>query len=84
MVEEFLSDTRIEVMWEMDEDTWRTAARAYQGYVKRRRRQKQPEPRRIITDFLIGAQALVCGDRLLTLDKKIYRAAFPDLKVVEF
>jgi hypothetical protein len=84
MIEEFLSDTGIEVEWETNEAIWRSAARAYQGYVKRRRRQKQPEPRRIITDFLIGAHAFINDHRLLTLDKRIYKASFSGLNVVQF
>jgi predicted nucleic acid-binding protein len=83
MIESFLDDTGITVEWKMDEATWRTAARADQGYVKRRRRQKLSEPRRIITDFLIGAQAEVNNYRLLTLDKRIYKAAFPRLNIIE-
>ena len=83
IIESFLSDTGITVEWKMDEAIWRSAARAYQGYVKRRCKQKLPEPRRIITDFLIGAQAFVNNYRLLTLDKRIYKAAFPQLNVVQ-
>ena len=39
-------------------------------------------PRRILADFLIGAHALRNGFPLLTLDDRIYRAAFPGLIVV--
>ncbi len=83
MVDGFLSDTGIIVDWVAGEDLWRQAAVAYQGYVNRRRRQKQHEPKRLLTDFLIGAHASVRGHSLVTLDKRIFRAAFPNLKILE-
>ncbi len=82
IIDDFLSDTGIIIDWTTNESIWRTAARAYQRYTKRRRDQKQPEPRRILTDFLVGAHALEKGHSLLTLDKRIFKAAFPSLKIV--
>ena len=37
-----------------------------------------------LADFLIGAHASVRGSRLLTLDQRLYRAAFPDLEIATF
>src|SRR5207302_3822625 len=58
------------------------AGRAFQQYVARRRKQLDSGPRRILADFLIGAHALHHGFRLLTLDDRLYRAAFPRLAVL--
>ncbi len=81
-VDEFLKDTGITVDWATDESVWRVAGRAFQNYARRRRRQKTSGPRRILADFVIGAHALQRGHRLLTLDDGIYRAAFPQLRIV--
>ncbi len=39
------------------------------------------ERKRIITDFLIGAHAMVKAERFLTRDRVFYRSYFPDLKI---
>ncbi len=78
----FVDDTSIRVDWSFDESIWRTAGRAFQAYAMRRRKNREPGPRRILADFLIGAHALQNKYRLLTLDDRIYRAAFPKLIVV--
>lgn len=77
----FLSDTEIAVDWSTDEAVWRSAGLAFQKYTARRRRQKASEPRRILTDFCIGAHAQCNGYSLLTLDDRIYRAGFPALHI---
>ena len=77
----FLHDTGISVDWQLDESVWRSAGRAYQWYAERRRRQRGPGVRRILADFLIGAHAQVRAYRLLTMDERIYKAAFPTLKI---
>jgi predicted nucleic acid-binding protein len=82
-VDEFLIDTGITVDWTTDESIWRVAGRAFQNYARRRRRQKTSGPRRILADFLIGAHALQKGHSLLTLDDRMYRAAFPQLRIVK-
>ena len=79
---QFLRDTEIAVDWSMDESVWRTAAKSFQKYASRRRKQRAGQPRRILADFLIGAHALEKGHSLLTLDEGIYRAAFPKLHIV--
>lgn len=78
----FFEDTGITVEWNLDETIWRAAGRAFQAYAVRRSKQGQPGPRRILADFLVGAHALHKGYRLLTLDDRLYRAAFPGLKIV--
>ena len=76
-----LEENRIAIDWDLSEAVWRAAGRAFQGYAERRRQQGEPGPRRILADFLIGAHAQIRGYRLLSLDERLYRAAFPDLKV---
>lgn len=78
----FLSDTSIIVDWVLGEAVWRLAGRAFQEYMSRRSVRRPELPRRILADFLIGAHAVVNGYRLLTLDKRLYRASFPKLEMV--
>jgi len=80
-VDAFLEDTGISVEWNLDETIWRVAGRAFQRYAERRRKQRDSGTRRILADFLIGAHADTRGYRLLTLDERIYRPAFPKLVV---
>jgi predicted nucleic acid-binding protein len=80
-VDAFLEDTGISVDWNLDEMVWRAAGRAFQRYAERRRKQRDSGSRRILADFLIGAQAETRGYRLLTLDERIYRAAFRKLVI---
>jgi hypothetical protein len=78
----FCKETGIAVDWELTEAIWRTAGRAFQQYVARRRTHHDGGPRRILADFVIGAHALHNHFRLLTLDDRLYRAAFPRLTIV--
>jgi len=78
----FLRETTIMVDWDLGEEVWRTAARAFQAYAERRRKQRDSGARRILADFLIGAHAQVRGFRFLTCDERLYRTAFPHLKIV--
>ena len=82
-LDQFLKDTGSAVDWSTDESIWRVAGKAFQKYANRRQRKKAGSPRRILADFLIGAQALEKGYSLLTLDDGIYRAAFPKLQIVK-
>ncbi len=75
----FFQDTGIGIEWNLQEAVWRAAGRSFQEYAARGRGKRDPGPRRILADFLIGAHASECGYRLLTLDDRLYRAAFPDL-----
>ena len=78
-LDSFCRETGISVDWNLDEVIWRTAGRAFQLYVARRRKQRGSAQRRILADFLIGAHAIQNGFRLLTMDHRLYRAAFPRL-----
>ena len=84
MLDEFLAVTGIRIDWQTSEEIWRLAARSFSGYALRRRTKKVELPRRILADFLIGAHASVRRCSLLTLDHRLYRAAFPDLEVATF
>lgn len=79
---EFLRDAGIPIDWAFDEGVWREAGRASRGYIRRRRLSHGTLPRRILTDFLIGAHALTRGYALLTFDRRLYAAAFPKLKIL--
>jgi predicted nucleic acid-binding protein len=66
----------------LHEAFWRAAGQAFQKYAARRREKPASGPRRILDDFLIGAHASERGYRLLTLDDRLYRAAFPSLALI--
>jgi predicted nucleic acid-binding protein len=78
-VDSFFRHTGVRIDWTLDEKVWRIAGAAFQRYAARRRSHGDPGPRRILTDFLIGAHAFRYGHTLLTADSRLYRAAFPDL-----
>src|ERR1700752_1412530 len=77
----FFEETGIGVDWELPEQVWRLAGRAFQAYAERRRKQRDAGVRRILTDFIIGAHASLNGCRLLTLDDRLYRSSFPTLAI---
>lgn len=81
ILDELFSFGGIEIEWRFDEAVWRAAGLAFQGYVARRLANTGELPRRILTDFLIGAHALVRGHALLTTDSKHYASAFPALQI---
>lgn len=81
-VESFITNTSIFVDWNLSQAMWRTAGRAYGKYAARRKAQRDPGPRRILADFLIGAHAEEHGYSMLTLDDHLYRSAFPNLVIV--
>ena len=80
-LDRFCEETGIGIEWELKQRLWREAGLAYQKYGERRRKQGTNGPRRILADFLVGAHAMSGGYRLLTLDGRLYRAAFPKLRV---
>jgi predicted nucleic acid-binding protein len=80
----FFEQTGIGVDWELPEQIWRLAGRAFQAYAERQRKQRDAGARRILADFVIGAHASVNGCRLLTLDDRLYRSSFPTLAIETF
>jgi len=80
-VSSLLEENGIVIDWNLNEPIWRAAGRAFQAYAERRRQQRDQGTRRILADFLIGAHAHIRGYRLLSLDQRLYRAAFPTLKI---
>jgi predicted nucleic acid-binding protein len=64
----FFEETGIGIDWELPEQIWRLAGRAFQAYAERRRKQRDAGARRTLADFVIGAHASANSCRLLTLD----------------
>ena len=79
-VHALLSFSRIVVAWDVTQVTWRRAGLAYSEYAERRRRSGAGQPRRILADFLVGAQALEAVT-LLTRDVDFCRINFPELRI---
>jgi hypothetical protein len=80
----FFEETGIAVDWELSEEIWRLAGRSFRAYAVRRRKQGDKGTRCILADFIIGAHAFKNGYRLLTLDERLYRVAFPSLAIETF
>ena len=78
----FCQDAGSAIDWNLDEAVWRAAGRAFQAHAARRRRLGEPGPRRVLADFVIGAHAVQKGCLLLTLDNRLYKTAFPNLRIV--
>jgi len=81
-IDSFCAQTGIAVDSDLPEAVWRSAGRAFQHYAVRRKSHRNSAPRRILADFLIGAHALHHGYKLLTLDDRLYRTAFPRLQIL--
>jgi predicted nucleic acid-binding protein len=79
---QFLSETGIAVDFELDQSVWVEAGRRFARYANQRRKTGQGEPKRLLTDFLVGSHALLQADRLMSLDPTRYRKYFPELKLV--
>jgi predicted nucleic acid-binding protein len=78
----FLKLTEVTVDLKLDETVWTEAGIRFARYAARRRQSFGVGPRRLLADFLIGAHALVQADRMLTLDPKVYRQDFPELRLL--
>jgi predicted nucleic acid-binding protein len=81
-IDRFLDETGIQIDWELNQSVWRQAGSAYRSYTLRCRTGDRSVPRGILADFLIGAHALVSGYSLLTLDRRLFHAAFPKLPIL--
>ena len=81
-VDRLLEEADILVEFDLAEPIWRKAAERFAAYADRRRRSGGTSPKRLLADFLIAAHALVCADRLLTLDATRYQQDFPELRLV--
>ncbi|HKO04584.1 MAG TPA: type II toxin-antitoxin system VapC family toxin [Candidatus Acidoferrales bacterium] len=81
-LDSFFRDSGILIDWRLDEAVWRVAGLAFRSYAARRRGERDAGPRRILADFLIGAHAAHNGFALLTLDDRLFRAAFPRLSLI--
>jgi len=78
----FLEATGVVVDYKLEERLWSEAGQRFARYAARRRQATGEGPRRLLTDFLIGAHALVQAERLLTLDPKRYSQDFPELRLL--
>lgn len=81
-VDEFLTTTCVVVDCLLDEKIWREAGRRFAAYANRRRRSGGGSPKRLLVNFLIGAHASLCADRLMTLDRDRYAQDFPRLRMI--
>lgn len=81
-LDEFLLSTGISVDFRMEEEVWRLAGLRFAKHAAGRRAARAGQPRRLVADFVIGAHALLHADRLLTLDVRLYKQDFPDLKLI--
>jgi predicted nucleic acid-binding protein len=81
-LDEFLMRTNVQVDFDLSEQVWKEAARAFASYAARRRKSRAGHPRRLLVDCLVGAHAWLCADRLYTLDRGIYSTSFPKLNVL--
>lgn len=81
-VDQFISTTRVQVDFDIDEAVWRETARRFAGYALRRRKSAGGEAKRLLVDFIIGAHASLHADRLYTLDPHHYAQDFPKLPLI--
>jgi predicted nucleic acid-binding protein len=81
-IRRFLADTGVRVDVRLEERVWAETGLRFARYAARRRVSTGEGPRRLLTDFLIGAHALVHADQLLTLDPSVYRSDFPEVRLI--
>lgn len=82
VVRPFLDATGVDIDYQLEESVWAEAGLRFARYAARHRKTTGEGPRRLLADFLIGAHALVQAERLLTLDPKVYRQDFPELRLM--
>jgi predicted nucleic acid-binding protein len=80
-VDRLLAEAGVAVEFDLEERVWRMAAQGFAAYAQRRRRSGGQPPKRLLADFVIAAHALLCADRLLTLDSSRYQQDFPNLQL---
>lgn len=90
LVKQFLREYRLRPVFNGLEriEVWELAAERFARYVKNRARSKGRAPRRILADFLIGAQVLMQPGAgyvpaLATLDAGFFKRYFPELKTYD-
>lgn len=76
-----LTTLGVQVMPDMPVAAWQRAGEAHAAYARRRRQSGGGVPRRILTDFLIGAHASAHGLSLFTLNTADY-ADFPEVPLL--
>ena len=81
-VREFLASAGVSVDFDLEERAWVEAGTRYAAYAERRRVSGGGEAKRLLTDFIVGAHALVEADQLISLDRGRYERDFPELKLV--
>jgi predicted nucleic acid-binding protein len=79
VMHDFLDMAQISIAWTMPMEVWDLAGRSFGDYARQRRSGNLP--RRLIADFLIAAHAAHHGLRVLTFDRTVYDAMFPQLLV---
>ncbi|MBI5026355.1 MAG: type II toxin-antitoxin system VapC family toxin [Nitrospirae bacterium] len=83
----FLSDTGIRLVHSNEKtlyiagERWRDYAKNRRAVVCRKCRSPIQLRQRVVSDFIVGAHALVNANLLLSRDRGFYRAYFKDLKV---
>jgi predicted nucleic acid-binding protein len=81
-VREFLEATGVVADFKIEAMVWTEAGLRFARYAARRRKSAGESPRRVLADFLIGAHALVQADRLFTLDPRVFRQDFPEVRLI--
>jgi len=79
VIQDFLGMAQISIVWTMPIEVWELAGRSFGDYARHRRSGNLP--RRLIADFRIAAHAAHHGLRVLTFDRTVYDAMFPQLLV---
>jgi len=82
MIWEFLQQASISIDFRLSENVWRETGIRFARYAARRRKSGGAGPRGLLSDFIIGAHALIQADCLLTLDRNIFLRDFPDLRLI--